>query len=126
VCAHQCPPGHVVAERRGMRHERRHYVARPDCWPSTAIGSVRSTPMAWSTLSAPDELLTERVLEGHAARCQHARDHRDVPMLHLDALDGTDALREDEALRLRERRQGEEAPLLFRGEGTQVAEQAAP
>ena len=41
----------------------------------------------------------ERELEGHPARVQHARDHRDVLVLHVHALDGADALREDERAR---------------------------
>ena len=60
-----------------------------------------------------DELAAEAVLERDALALHPARDQHDLLVLHVDAFDRTDALRELEHLGLRERRGRVEAALAL-------------
>ena len=100
----------LVAEAHRVGGDRGQHVARRhlDALHGDGIGPVHAERV--DRLELVDEVVAERVLEGRAVRLDPARDEDHLLVLHVDALDGTDPLREREELRSAERLGGCQSP----------------
>ena len=110
-------PAHRVAEGRGVGQAGRDDVPwrhRPPAYRHR-VGAVQAQQVQGA--QHVDELLAEAVLEGDPARIDRSRHQEHLLVLHVHALQRTDAGREVEELGLGEGRRGEPAAVALVDDG---------